>query len=131
MTIQIVWDDDDQTTIRYDIPADWTWEQLYSARQVVYDWMDAAPHDVVYSIVYFVDGRVTVPKGMMSHFDELTSYSHPKSGLMVVVGAGRMMRIMFSGLKRLFVTTTGRPLDFAYAADVQEARRILADVRLL
>ena len=130
MAIQIVWDDSDRHIIRYDIPSDWTWEQLYNARQAVYEWMDESPHEVVYSIANFVDDKVTIPKGMMGHFDELTSYSHPKAGLMVVVGAGRMMRVMFSGFKRLFVTATGRPLDFAYADDLKAARQIIADVRL-
>jgi hypothetical protein len=130
MTIQVQWDDLQQTTIRYDIPAGWTWQDLYQARQTVYDWMDTAEAETIYSIANFTDGKVSIPRDLMGHFDELTQYSHPKAGLMVVVGAGRVMRAVFGGLRKLFVTTTGRPLDFAYAPSLTAARATLDKVRL-
>ena len=127
MAIKLVWDDEAKTTIRYDIPSKWTWNDLFTAREEVFKWMDDSPRDEIFTIANFVDGKVTIPNDVMKHFGKATSYSHPKAGLMVIVGAGMFMRTAFSGFRRVFVTTTGRPLDFAYADNLAHARRILRD----
>ena len=129
MAIHIQWDDDEQTTIRYDIPAEWTIEGLVKARQQVFRWMDESDHEKIYAIANFIDRKVSIPKDAMTRFNELSAYSHPRAGLTVVVGAGGVMRAIFGGLKRLFTGTTGKSVDFAYANTLEQARALIAEAQ--
>lgn len=126
MTIEILWDDPEQQTIlRYDIGEQWAWNDFYVARQHVYDLMDSTELSRIYTIAHFKQNKVKIPFDVMKHLPELSAYSHPKAGLMVIVGAGRLMKAAFSGFKKVFVTTTNRSLDFAYADTLINARQII------
>lgn len=125
MTIKLRWDDDDQAVMRLDIEAHWTWGEMRKARKIAFDMMDQSPAPRIYTLIYFVEGKLNMPPGMWDNWDAMTKDSHPRAGLTVMVGASGWMKTTFSTLGSTF-RMTGRPLDFAYADSLEHARQIIA-----
>ena len=121
--MQIEWDDTEQTTLRFDIQGEWTWDAFYEARQEVYDLMNSSKHDKIYVIVNLVNGKVYIPSGAMSQIKTLISFSHPKAGLSVVVGANRFLKSLFGGYRRA-AKLAGLTVDFNYTNTLEEAREM-------
>lgn len=125
MPITLHWDVPDQTILRMDVTGQWTWEHLHTARKQIFQMMDASSTLRIYTVAHFVDRKLNIPPGMWSHWSVLTEYSHPRAALTVIVGANRLMKVSFGTLKNTF-KMTGRPLDFAYADDMTQARKVIA-----
>lgn len=126
MGVQIIWDDAEQTVLRYDIAGDWTWDDLKQGRQQVFQILDSAVNDRIYAIVHFVEGKISIPNGGMQHFKELIRYGHPKAGLTVIVGASWLMKSAAGTFKNAYTAFTGRRVNFEYADSLDAARQIIA-----
>ncbi len=46
MTINVTWDNDEKTTIRYDFAANWMWQEFDTAIDSGYQMMSIVPHTV-------------------------------------------------------------------------------------
>ena len=125
MGVTVEWDDADQTTLRYDISGKWTWDELHGGRETVFDMMDAAAEGRIYAIIYFTEGRINIPRGMMQQFSKLITHSHPKAGLTVIVGATLWMKRTAGLLKNTYSSLTGQQVDFAYADTLEQARQLI------
>ncbi len=121
MSITIVWDNPEKTILRYDIRETWTWQEARKAIDMIFTMMDNAESDIVCTIPNFI-GKVKLPPDGMRHFAELTSQSHPKAGLTVIVGVNFMMKGIINTTKGMY-SMTGRSVDFDYADTLDEARQ--------
>lgn len=124
MTITLRWDDDAKSVLRVEMDGNWNWKEMLRSRQEIYRLMDESPSAKVYMIVHFLEG-MRLPPGMNKHFGTMTSYSHPKGALTVLVGANGFMKTTLSGLGRM-VRATGRRVDFEHGDTLDEARQIIA-----
>lgn len=127
MSVNIVWDDAEQTILRYDIGRQWTWDELRAGREDVFQIMDSAQSDRIYAIIHFKEHKINLPDGGLQRFREFIGYSHPKAALTIIVGANRLMKSVAGTMKSAYTRFTGRSVDFAYADSLDEARHIIAD----
>jgi len=125
MPIQIVWDNDEHNTLRYDVSGKWTWEELFKARDEVYAHMNGVAHERVDAIINF-NGGFNVPSGALNQIQQLREDPHAKAGLTVMVGANGFMRTMFGTFTKVYNSTTGHTVDFLYAKTLEEARDLIA-----
>jgi hypothetical protein len=129
MPIDLLWDNDYQSILRYDITGKWLWDELYIARERVFHMMDESPSAKIGTIIYFVEGKIGIPSDVTSQLSKFGDKSHPKAALTVIVGAGMMMKLAFSGFQSAFRVTMGRKVDFDYADTLDQARKkVLADL---
>lgn len=124
MPIHVLWDSADQTILRYDIRGAWTWAELREAMDDIFSKMDDSPAPRIGTIAHFVEG-VKIPSDAVRRISEFTGRSHPKAGLTVIVGAGLLMKTAFTTFKRA-AAVAGKPVDFAYADTLPQARRLIA-----
>ncbi len=125
MGVTIKWDDTNQTTLRYDISGNWTWDELHAGQEHVFNVMDTAAQARIYAIIHFTEGRIHIPRGMMQQFSKLIIHSHPKAGLTVIVGANQWMKRIAVLLKNIYTTMTGQQVDFIYADSLEQARQLI------
>lgn len=125
MTIKLRWDDDAHSIMRVDLESRWTWGEMRKARKIIFDMMDESPAPRVYTMIYFVDGKINLPDGGMGNMNSLTQDSHPKAGLTIVVGVSGWMKTLL-GTYAGTVRRTGRPVEFEYADTLAEARQMIA-----
>ncbi|MCU0481846.1 MAG: hypothetical protein MUE54_11660 [Anaerolineae bacterium] len=129
MPIELLWDNDHRSILRYDIGGAWAWEELHVAREKVFVMMDEAPSHKIGTIIHFVEGKIGIPGDVTKHLSRFGDKSHPKAALTVIVGAGMMMKLAFGGFQSAFRVTTGKKVDFDYADTLDQARKkVLADL---
>lgn len=129
MPIELLWDNDHQSILRYDIAGKWLWDELHRAREQVFQMMDESPSPKIGTIIHFIEGKIGIPNDVTHHLSKFGDRSHPKAALTVIVGAGMMMKLAFSGFQSAFRVTTGRKVDFDYADTLDQARKkVLADL---
>jgi hypothetical protein len=46
MNVEVVWDNEEKTIIRYVFEPQWTWDQFYAAREIAREMFAAVPHKV-------------------------------------------------------------------------------------
>jgi hypothetical protein len=126
MSIKVTWDNAERTIICFDFEGRWDWDELYAASDQATEMLDSVDH----MVDFIMDIRETqkIPKDFMSHAERIASGSHPRRGMMVVVGANRLLRTVGSGLRRLFPDATR---NLVFAADLEEAEEIIADQQML
>ena len=129
MPIEIVWDNDQNTTLRYDVSGKWTWDELWAARDKVFALMDSAAASRVDAIIHFKDG-MNLPSDAMAQLKQLRENPHAKAGLTVMIGANMFMRTLFGTFTKVYNSTTGHSVDFLYAKTLPEARELIAQDRI-
>jgi hypothetical protein len=101
MKVQVAWDNDEQTIIRYTFEANWDWKDLYTA-------MDEASH-IIQGVSHRVDVLMDlsqanlIPKNAISQIKR--GYDNPKSpniGLTVIVTPNSFMNAMVSMAKKIW-----------------------------
>jgi hypothetical protein len=124
MSIKVAWDNADRTIISFDFDNRWDWDELYAASDQATEMLDSVDH----MVDFIMDIRETViPKDFMSHAERLASGSHPRRGVMVVVGVNGLLRTVGSGLRRLFPDATR---NLVFAADVEEAYEVIEEKQM-
>jgi hypothetical protein len=125
MSIKVAWDNPEQTIISFDFEGRWDWDELYAASDQATRMLDSTDH----MVDFIMDIRETqqIPKDFMSHAERVASGSHPRRGVMIVVGANGLLRTLGGGLRKLFPDATR---NLAFAADLEEAYAIIADKQM-
>ncbi len=125
MGIKVTWDNAERTIIYFDFEGRWDWDELYTASEQATRMLDSVDH--VVDFIMDIREAQQIPKDFMSHAEHIASGSHPRRGIMVVVGANGLLRTLGSGLRRLFPDATR---NLAFAADLEEAYEIIADKQM-
>ncbi len=106
MAIELYWDDDERRDVLLmEIDGVWTWEELFDALRRVRKVTDAAPTTV--GALLDVSRGVGVPGGSifnqtaLDHARELLRMGAGRAGPIVIVGAGAMLRMVFSTFQTL------------------------------
>lgn len=125
MTIQVVWDDPEQTIIRLIFPPQWTWRQLSNSYERANALIEAAPGRV--DLIFDAHETPLLPDGALTHLRDLLRQMHPRTGLIVVVEGpdpkiNRLGRILVSFLQRFFWLH----YSILYTDSLDDARAILS-----
>lgn len=126
MGIQIDWDNDQRSIVRFVYQGKWTWEEFYSKIDEANQLMDT----VSYSCVSIIDMRESnfLPAGAAIHIRNVIrkSMSHNNSGISVFLQADLIVRVMIDVLRRSYPDILENT-EWLYAKTLEEARQIAQD----
>ncbi len=128
MSIQVEWDNDQHTVVRYTFLGNWTWAELYASL----DSGEAMAKDVPVRVSAILDLREgsSLPGGsflnrtVRDHAQALVNRAQTDRGQIAVVGAGPLIRSMFTVFSNLFADKAG---GVTFVDSLEEARRIISE----
>lgn len=100
MGIELAWDEQLTNLIHLKVSGFWTWIDFHAAMDKMYVMMDESEHDKINFILDMNKGNL-LPKDMLTRMQHIGSNSHPKSGAMMVIGAGSFVRMLFNIMDKL------------------------------
>lgn len=126
MPIQVVWDNDEQSVIRYIIEGAWTWQEMNAAVVTSNAMLDNATGKV-----HFIHDMRTssgIPGSALSNLKRFIGKEHPKTGQSVIVAGQKSTAILFAqSLLNLVDKIYKRDWGFQFAGSLEEARKLLAE----
>ena len=99
MSIQLSWDNDEKTIIRFDYGKGWTWDDFSEAGKLVQK-MRAEVNHPVHIIANFEDGAFP-PLGALGKF-RTAQENVPGDAVVVVVGGGMFITALVSSFSRVY-----------------------------
>ena len=124
MKINVTWDNEEKTVVRYDYGKGWTWNDFWAASETSNQMLATVDHTVDF-LTSFVDG--TPPSlGAFGQFKRAQDTFPENGGVVIIVGGGALI----SGLVTTFSKVYRKFSDnLLVAKTVDEARVILAERR--
>ena len=99
MNIQVSWDNDEKTIIRFDYGKGWTWDDFSEANEIVQKMYAEVKHPV-HIIANFEDGAFP-PLGALEKFREAQE-DMPDDAVVVVVGGSMFITTLVSTFSRIY-----------------------------
>lgn len=124
MHITVDWDNENRTIIRFQFQRGWTWDNLRAAIGQADDLITSVDHPV--NLVIDIREAGAIPADFMSGATDIFASGEARAneGVKVVVGAGRLVRMAYDALRRLYGSKLeGRP--FLFASSLEEAYKLL------
>lgn len=120
MSITVLWDDPEQTTLRYIFNDRWDWNELYAALDKGRRAKDM--RRCVIDSIYDMESGLYVPAGVISQFRRLARMRHRNDGIYIAVSNSSFARSIFN----LFCVNFGDVAPRYYLVDSLDAARLLA-----
>ncbi len=122
--IEINWDNDDKTVMRYTYQGQWTWQEFYGVMEQSHQMMDTVDHPV--DILVDMRASAQIPQGAVTQFRRIANVRHPNTGTIVAVTEARVARMLYDIFATVFRPIASRyhivqTIDEAYAA-IEDAR---------
>ncbi len=121
MSITVEWDNEAKTAIRFDIHAGSGWEAFDRAVALGNQMMTGVEH--VVDVIINPDEEAPPPPGAMARFKQAQASSPYNRGLIVIVGANLLARLLVTTFSRIY-PSLGEEVRFA--SSLEDARDILA-----
>ncbi len=99
MGIQVIWDNQDKTVLRYIFDTHWTWEDFYTAKGMAYSMIDTVPHKI--GVIFDAPHGITLPSNMLTHSKSAVNKLHPNTSCVIVVVSNLYLRSMLTMVMRL------------------------------
>jgi len=125
MGIRVMWDNSERTIIRYEFETRWSWGDLYAASDEGTALLDSVGHRV--DFIADLRGTSHLPGDFMQHAGRIAGGTHPRRGIVVVVGASPVLRGLSNTVGFLFRKATK---DLRFADTLEEARTLIAAERV-
>lgn len=123
MGIQVVWDNDGKTIMRYIYDSSWTWDQLADAIKQAEALYGDSDHKV--GVIIDLTNSSMLPKDALSRGRTMADAPHFEK-LTIVVGANAFVRSFKNLFDKLYsAKIASREVHFA--ADLPEARQIITE----
>lgn len=100
MGITIKWDEKYSHIIHLNIRGSWVWQEFYAAMEKLHQELDVSPQEKVDFIINVRDGQM-LPQNFIPRMRRASSQRHAKVGTMVVVGARRFPKLVYSIMAKL------------------------------
>jgi len=94
MAVIVNWTDSEKKIIRYDFPAQWTWDDLYSAMNQVNGMMATVTYNV-YVVISFEHSK-GIPPGALTHLRIGTMKAAPNWGGGVFIGVSSFLTALLN-----------------------------------
>jgi hypothetical protein len=125
MTINVSWDSDQKTIIRWDFKGVWKWDDFNRAREKSFELMDTVDHIVD----FMIDTRECslVPHDLASRIKEI-AYKYPRhrnGGIKVVLGTDSYLQLFWN----IFSAILPRNYRAYFASTPEEARDFIRTYR--
>ncbi len=123
MSISVIWDNEEQTIIRYVMDGPWTWSELYEALGQGHRLLDTVDH-TVHCIIDMQKTRL-IPNNPLLHGKRMSAGKHPRAGKIVFVDAHAFMQALIGVFRKIYPALLR---DILFAETMEEARALLASV---
>jgi hypothetical protein len=94
MGIQIVWDNDRKTVVRYIFDRDWTWEDLHAAKNYAYNLIDSVTYPV--GVIFDAPPDVRLPANFLSNSMSIFKRKHARTYAVILVGSNAYARSLIN-----------------------------------
>ncbi len=125
MGIEVVWDSDAKTVIRYIYNGRWTWQDLDKAREEAGKLEASVTYRV--DVIVDVQNSSLLPNGTISRARQVAvtaPTTHPNEGITVIVGAGAFVRSIYDVMLKVYPEMIRRRGIF-FAKTLPEAREMI------
>jgi hypothetical protein len=99
MGIQILWDDAEKTTLRYNFDEQWSWEDFFAAKKEANALIDTVTHRV--GVIMSAPSGMKLPANMLTNARNALRTKHPNTVILVFVLTNPFIRTMIRALKGL------------------------------
>jgi hypothetical protein len=128
MGIQVEWDNNEKTIIRYILVSPWAWEDIRDAAEASNHMLDEVGRKVHF--IYDMRESTGVPDGAITNLRRYVGKEHPLTGQSVVVGTSKtgamlLARGILSMVQRVYKAEWG----FWFADSLEAAREMLATLK--
>lgn len=123
MTVNVYWDDDDETIARMDILDVWTWEEVHQGAAQIRAMVDEIDYD--FDFIIDVSQGIGAPSPFLSELRSVAREGHPRQGMTVLVGLSDAILIFWKIFVQLYARLI-REDRFAYARTAEYARELIA-----
>jgi hypothetical protein len=123
MSINVQWDNEQHTLLRWDFIGVWNWDDFLAAQKESNDLITSVPHKV--DIISNVSQSHHLPPGAIGRFRMYRRDDPENTGRVVVVGASIYIKTMVDIFRGMFPNTGG---NFTFANSLDEARSVLGNV---
>lgn len=123
MPIEVQWDNNEQTVIRWVYQWPWSWEEAYQAYEQEMALIDCVEH--------IVDGIADMrqaqglPKGSLTAGISLMNKSHERMDLLVILGANRLIQSMYDMMRKLY-PGMAKKVKLVIVRSEEEAYQVIA-----
>ena len=124
MGIEVVWDNEEKTIIRYDYGSAWTWEDYWAASQSAREMLKTVAYEV--DIIANFEAGMRPPLSAISHFKQSLDTTPENLGVVVVAGRDDLLKALVSIFNKIYDQFR---LTVLIASSLDEARAILAERR--
>jgi hypothetical protein len=128
MTVEVLWDNDEKTVLRYIIAAPWTWDEFWTAFKIGHQLIDS----VNYSVDHIVEADYTlrsVPPGMLTQLRAIYRSLHPRRGKTALL-AHKHSAVRTIWFRMALVVYPSAGEEFIFVDTLEEAREVLAKHRI-
>ena len=118
MGIQVAWDNEEHTILRWMVDGPLVWEDYKAATDESYQMYDTVDHQVC--VIFDIQKMKEVPGNTLARLPRISADTHPRVDYMVVVGAGSFTQ----RIGKIFAAVYGQ-MDFA--SSLEEAHIMIAE----
>ncbi len=128
MTIHTLWQDDAQSTILMKFAPDWSWEDLQTAVSSTDSMIGSVVHRV--DLIIDLSEGLKIPGDVREMVGSLLNNgaARPNEGVKIVVGANRLLRMIYGGVRRFYASQLG-DRELLFANDLDHAQLLLNEER--
>lgn len=101
MAIVVHWDDDNQTIIRWDYDADWTWQESSLAAETTREIRQASGHLNPVAVILRMDGVETIPRDSLRNMRRLLQNLQPDD-VIIISGSNVAVDVMIAFMRATF-----------------------------
>jgi hypothetical protein len=125
MSVQVVWDNEERTIIRYIIAGKWTWGEMLEVVQISNSWLDEVSHPIHF--IHDMSEGKAIPAGAITQLRHFIGKEHPLTGMSVMVDAQNSTMMIFARSLLNMVYKIYQPKwPFLFVDTLDEARTVLA-----
>jgi len=123
MSVDVIWDNEERSTLRYVFDKHWTWEDVATATLEAHAALDAVPHRHV-AIIFDAPPNVRVPPDTLVNARRAIGSSHSKGYPLVFVLVNPLARMIVSTLAHIS-GSIGAQMHIVDS--IAEARTVIAE----
>lgn len=127
MNIEVLWDDEAKTAIRYVYKEAWDWNDYYAAINAADQLLDCVSYQV--AAIHDFRSASMLPKGAITHMQKgFAAKRHRNLGMLVFVGANMFIQSI-ERVGRKLAPSMANKWDIRFARSLEEAREIARQYR--
>src|SRR4051794_17416160 len=102
MTIEVSWDNDEKTLLRFDFSGHWTLQEFSNAAQKSHTMISATPHQGPVATLLILSDKLYMPPNLFSLAQERARHKHPRSIVAVLVTESNFVIMLLKTLQKVY-----------------------------